>query len=195
VNKQTLITLSLAAVSLALLANFILIWIFGKYIAYENNKVILAAETFFVFGAFGIGLIEFLRSCARKAQINQRVLAVEHVEEGTDIKIVEQNEEFWKLNWRFTLRNPGVHPLKFDVFVKCFDVDGSIIHNDFTRDLLVAPDCRSVFSDFTLVPSSVAESIAHARVEIVRRAQHKESSSRLSGIDSRVLSYGRSQVT
>lgn len=194
-NKQRLITLSLAAVSLALFANFVLIWIFGKYIAYENNKIILVMETFFVFGAFGVGMAEFLRSCAPAPQIKRRVLAVEHVEEGTDIKIVEQNDEFWKLNWRFTLRNPGVHPLKFDVFVKYFDVDGSIIHNDFTRDLLVAPDCRSVFSDFTLVPSSIAESIAHARVEIVRRAQHKESGVSLSGADSRFLSYGRSQVT
>lgn len=186
-NKQRLITISLAAVSLALFAHFILIWIFGKYVAYENNKIILATETFFVFAAFGVGLAEFLRSCAPAAKIKRRVLALEHVEEGTDIKIVEQNDEFWKLNWRFALRNPGVHPLKFDVFVKYFDIDGSIIHNDFTRDLLVLPDCRSVFSDFTFVPSSIAASIAHARVEIIRRAQHKESS-RLSQIDSKLLS-------
>lgn len=194
-NKQRLITLSLAAVSLALFANFVLIWIFGKYVAYENNKVILAVETFFVFGAFGVGMAEFLRSCASAAPIKQKISVLEHVEEGTDIEIVEQNDEFWKLNWRFTLRNPGVHSHTFDVFVKYFDVDGSIIHNDFASNLSVAPNCRSVFSDFTLVPSSVAASIARARVEIIRRTQHKRSSSRLSEIDSRFLSYGRSQVT
>ncbi len=194
-NKHRLITLSLAAVSLALLANFILIWIFGKYIAYENNKVILAMETLFVFGAFGIGMAEFLRSCTQMAQINRRTLALEHAEESTDIRIVEQNNEFWKLNWRFTLRNHSVHSHTFDVFVKYFDIDGSIIHNDFTSNLLVAPNCRSIFSDFTLVPSSVAASIARARVEIIRRTEHKESSNGFSEIDSRFLSYSHSQVT
>ena len=191
-NKHGLITLSLAAVSLALLANFILIWIFGKYVAYENNKVILAIETFFVFGAFGVGLREFLRSCMRMTQINRRVIALEHVEDSTDIRIVEQNNEFWKLNWRFTLRNHSVHSHTFDVFVKYFDVDGSIIHNDFASSLSVAPNCRSVFSDFTLVPSSVAASIAHARVEIIQRTKSNKSSNRFSKVDSRSLRYGHS---
>jgi hypothetical protein len=191
-NKHRLITLSLAAVSLALLANFILIWIFGKYIVYENDKVILAMETFFVFGAFGVGLGEFFRSCMRMPQINRRVLALERVEESTDIRIVERNNEFWKLNWRFALRNHSAHSHTFDVFIKYFDIDGSIIHNDFASNLLVAPNCRSVFSDFTLVPSCVAASIAHARVEIIQRIKRNESSNRFSGIDSRFLRYGHS---
>lgn len=191
-NKQRLITLSLAAVSLGLLANFILIWIFGRYIVYENNKVILAIETFFVFAAFGVGLAEFLRSCAGMAQTNRRVLALERVEDGTDIKIVEQNNEFWKLNWRFTLRNHSVRSHTFDVIVKYFDIDGSIIHDDFVSNLLAAPNSRSVFSDFTLVPSSVAEGIAHARVEIIQRTKHNKSSNSFSGLDSRFLRYGHS---
>jgi len=190
-NKQGLITLTLAAVSLALLANFILIWIFGKYIAYENNKAILAIETFFVFGAFGVGLAEFLRSCTRMIQVKPRVLALEHVE-NTDIRIVEQNDEFWKLNWRFALRNHSVQSHTFDVFVKYFDIDGSIIHNDFASSLSVAPNCRSVFSDFTLVPSSIAASIAHARVEIIHRTKSNESGTRFSVMGSRSFRYGHS---
>jgi hypothetical protein len=189
-NKHTLIAIALAAVSLALLANFMLIWIYGKYIAYENNKVILAIETFFVLGAFGVGLAEFLRSCTRMAPINRRVLALEDIEENTDIRIVEQNNEFWKLNWRFALRNHSVHSHTFDVIVKYFDMDGSIIHNDFASNLLVAPNCRSVFSDFTLVPPSIAASIAHARVEIVKRTERNKSSNRFSEIDARFLRYG-----
>jgi hypothetical protein len=124
------------------------------------------------------------------ASINRRVLALEHVEENPDIRIVEQNSEFWKLNWRFALQNHSVHSHTFDVFVKYFDTDGSIIHNDFASSLLVAPQCRSVFSDFTIVPSSVAASIAHARVEIIHRTERNESSNRFSGIDSRFLRYG-----
>jgi hypothetical protein len=174
-SRQKIISLFLAAVSLALLAHFLLIWIFGEYIAYENNKVILGLETLFVFGAFGIGSAEFLRFSTRTKQVNQKILALEPVTDNTDIRIVEQNENFWKLNWRFALRNQSVKSLKFDVLVKYFDGDGSIIHNDFVSTLTVAPNCRSVFSDCTMVPSSVAASIAHARVEIMQCTNHNKS--------------------
>lgn len=187
-SRQRLITLFLVAVSLALLAHFLLIWIFGKYVVYENNKVILALETFFVFGAFGIGLVEFLRFSTRTKQVNQRILALEPVTDSTDIRIVEQNDDFWKLNWRFALRNQSVKSLKFDVLVKYFDGDGSIIHNDFVSNLMVAPNCRSVFSDCTLVPSSVAESIAHARVEIMQRTNRNKSNAKFVQEDSKISS-------
>jgi hypothetical protein len=176
-SRQRLITLFLVAVSLALLAHFLLIWIFGKYTVYENNKVILSMETLFVFGVFGIGLVEFLRFSTRTKQLNQKILALEQVADSTDIKIVEANGEFWKLNWQFALRNHSVHSLRFDVLVKYFDTDGSIIHNDFASNLWVAPNCRSVFSDCTLVPSAIAASIAHARVEIMQRASRNKASS------------------
>jgi hypothetical protein len=189
-SRQGLVSLFLAAVSLALLAHFVLIWIFGKYVAYENNKFILGCETLFVFGAFGVGLAEFLRFPTRMTQVNRRILALEQVEGSTGIRIMEQNGEFWKLNWRFGLRNHSVHSLRFDVLVKYFDIDGSIIHNDFASNLLVAPNCRSVFSDCSLVPSSVAESIAHASVEIMQRTKRNKSSDGFLQKDSRSLRYG-----
>jgi hypothetical protein len=175
-TRQRLITLFLVAVSLALLAHFLLIWIFGKYTVYENNKVVLGVETLFVLGVFGTGLVEFLRSSTQTKQLNQKLLALEQVADSTDIKIVEASAEFWKLNWQFALRNHSVHSLRFDVLVKYFDTDGSIIHNDFASNLWVAPNCRSVFSDCTLVPSAIAASIAHARVEIMHRTSHDKSS-------------------
>jgi hypothetical protein len=176
-SRQRLITLFLVAVSLALLAHFLLIWIFGKYTVYENNKVILSMETLFVFGVFGTGLVEFIRFSTRTKQLNQKILALEQVADSTDIKIVEANGEFWKLNWQFALRNHSVHSLRFDVLVKYFDTDGSIIHNDFASNLWVAPNSRSVFSDCTLVPSAIATSIAHARVEIMQRTSRNKSNS------------------
>jgi hypothetical protein len=174
-SRQRLITLFLVAVSLALLAHFLLIWILGKYTVYENNKVILSMETLFVFGVFGMGLVEFLRSSTRTKQFHRKILALEQVAEGTDIKVVEANGEFWKLNWQFALRNQSVHSLKFDVLVKYFDTDGSIIHNDFASNLCVAPNSRSVFSDCTLVPSAIAASIARAHVEIMQRTSRNKS--------------------
>ena len=102
----------------------------------------------------------------------------------------KQNDDFWKLNWQFALRNHSVDLLKFDVLVKYFGVDGSIIHNDFASDLLVAPNSRSVFSDCTLVPTSIAAGIAHARVEIIQRTHRNKSSNRFSQRDSSSLRYG-----
>jgi hypothetical protein len=134
-------------------------------------------ETLIVFGVFGIGLVEFLRFSTRTKQLNRKLLALEQVADSTDIKIVEASAEFWKLNWQFALRNHSVHSLRFDVLVKYFDTDGSIIHNDFASNLWVAPNCRSVFSDCTLVPSAIAASIAHARVEIMQRGRNKSSTS------------------
>lgn len=188
-RQRLIITLFLIAVSLGLLAHFLLIWIFGKYVAYENNKVILGLETFFVSSAFSIGLAELLRLSTRTAQVNRRILALEQVADSTDIRIIEQNSDFWKLNWRFALRNHSVNSLKFDVLVKYFDVEGSIIHNDFVSNLSVAPNCRSVFSDCTLVPSSIAASIAHARVEIMQRAARNKRSNRYFPKDARFPRY------
>ena len=174
-SRQRIVTLFLVAVSLALLAHFLLIWVFGEYIAYENNKLILVLETLFVIGAFGTGLIEFIRSALRMKPVPRKILALEPATEDANIRILEQNDDFWKLNWQFALRNHSVHSLKFDVLVKYFGMDGSIIHNDFVSNLTVAPNCKSVFSDCTMVPSAIAEGIAHARVEIVQRANRKRS--------------------
>jgi hypothetical protein len=183
-RQRLIITLFLIAVSLGLLAHFLLIWIFGKYVAYENNKVILGLETFFVSSAVSIGLAELLRLSTRPTQVNRRILALEQIADSTDIRIIEQNDDYWKLNWRFALRNQSLKSLKFDVLVKYFDVDGSIIHNDFVSNLSVAPNCRSVFSDCTLVPSSIAACIAHARVEIMQHASRNKGSNRHSQKDS-----------
>jgi hypothetical protein len=188
-RQRLIVTIFLIAVSLGLLAHFLLIWIFGKYVVYENNKVILGLETFFVFGAFSVGLAEFLRLSTRVTQVKRKVLALEHVADSTDIRVVDQSDDFWKLNWRFALRNRCISSLRFDVLVKYFDVDGSIIHDDFVSNLSVAPECLSFFSDCTLVPSSIAASIAHARVEIMQCATlHKHNKKHLHK-DSRLPHY------
>jgi hypothetical protein len=189
-SRQRVITLFLVAVSLALLAHFLLIWIFGKYVAYEDNKVVLLLETLFVLGALGIGLAEFLRFAKQTPSVKRKILALEPAADNTDIRIVERNDDFWKLNWQFALRNHSVDLLKFDVLVKYFGVDGSIIHNDFASNLLVAPNSRSVFSDCTLVPTSIAAGIAHARVEIIQRTHRNKSNNRFSQRDSGSLRYG-----
>ena len=192
-SRQRVITLFLVAVSLALLAHFLLIWILGKYVAYEDNKVVLLLETLFVLGALGIGLAEFLRFAKQTPSVKRKILALEPATDNTDdtdIRIVERNDDFWKLNWQFALRNHSVDSLKFDVLVKYFGVDGSIIHNDFASDLLVAPNSRSVFSDCTLVPTSIAAGIAHARVEIIQRTHRNKSNNRFSQRDSGSLRYG-----
>ena len=188
-RQRLIVTIFLIAVSLGLLAHFILIWIFGKYVAYENNKVILGLETFFVCGAFSFGLAEFLRLSKVRIQVKRKFLALEHVSDIIDIKIIEQSDYFWKLNWRFALRNHCMNPLRFDVLVKYFDVDGSIIHDDFVSNLSVAPDCLSIFSDCTVVPSSIAAGIAHARVEIMQRAVPNKPNNTYIQKDSR-LPYG-----
>jgi hypothetical protein len=173
-RQRLIVTLFLIAVSLGLLAHFLLIWIFGKYVAYEDNKVILGLETFFVCSAFSVGLAEFLRLSTRMAPVNRKILVLEHIADSPDIRVIEQDEDFWKLNWRFALRNHCIKPLKFDVLVKYFDEEGLIIHDDFVSNLSIAPDCLSFFSDCTLVPSSIAASIARARVEIMQCASlHK----------------------
>jgi len=189
-SRQRVITLFLVAVSLALLAHFLLIWILGKYVAYEDNKVVLLLETLFVLGALGIGLAEFLRFSKQTPSVKRKILALEPAAGNTDIRIVERNDDFWKLNWQFALRNHSVDLLKFDVLVKYFGVDGSIIHNDFASNLLVAPNSRSVFSDCTLVPTSIAAGIAHARVEIIQRTHRNKSNNRFSQRDSGSLRYG-----
>lgn len=169
-RQRLIVTLFLIAVSLGLLAHFLLIWIFGKYVAYENNKVILGLETFFVCGAFSVGVAEFLRLSTRVTPVNRKILALEQVADSTDIRVIDQSDDFWKLNWRFALRNYCISSLKFNVLVKYFDEEGAIIHDDFVSNLSVAPNCLGFFSDCTLVPSSIAASIAHARVEIMQCA-------------------------